>query len=253
MQTLSGRTCVFSGATGGDGIETVKALCAGGMNVVMMTHNIPAAEKLMAEVAASGAPGKCVYFAGGKREDGPAEENPALYQQIEEQFGSVDVIISNTGGPGREVDMEDVTGEELSRELNHLCVGAFKTVLAALPFLRRSAAPRIILMSSVEGEIGGTEESFPVAVAKGAVLSLTKNIAARVAKDGITVNCIGKGCITRLGARPDDKDLNTLLPLIPMGRLGTAQDLANIICFLASEESGYMTGQCLTLSGGFRQ
>ncbi len=252
MQTLSGRTCIFSGATGGDGVDTVKALCAGGMNVVMMTHNIPAAEQLIEEISASGAPGKCVYYAGGRGEP-PAEENPAVYEKIQAEFGSVDVVISNTGGPGRDVSLEDCPAEELERELNHLAVGALKTIQAALPFLKQSKAPRIILMSTVEAELGGSEESFPVAVAKGAVLTMVKTAAPRVARYGITVNCIAKGCIQRLGARPDDVNLDNLLPMIPMGRLGTPQDLANVICFLASEESGYVTGQSIHVSGGFRR
>lgn len=248
MQTLKGRTAVFAGATAGDGREAVKALCAGGMNVVMMTHNVPEAESLIAEVQAAGSPGLCSYYAGG---NGPGEEDPNLYAQLAVQYGSVDVVISNTGANGHLDSLETLSAVELQKSLNHLVVGALKTVQAALPTLKQSAAPRIILMTTVDGVHGGTQESLANAVAKGAVEALTLNAAARLASSGITVNCIAKGAIPRIeGVRPGDPDPADRLPAIPMGRLGTPADLAGVIAFLASEESSYITGQIIELSGG---
>ena len=103
----------------------------------------------------------------------------------------------------------------------------------------------------MEGVNGGIHESFANAVAKDAVRSLAVNAAARLAPEGITVNCIAKGAIPRVeGIRPVDADPADMLPYIPMGRLGTAKDLGELIAFLASEESGYITGQTIALSGG---
>lgn len=248
MQTLQGRTALFAGATAGDGRDTVKALCAGGMNVVVMTHNIPEAESLVKEVEVMGVPGVCTYSAGGQ---GPAEEDKAVYEEAVARFGSVDVIISNTGANGHIDDLETLDPGELEKSLHHLVIGAFKTMQTALPYLKKSRAPRVILMTTVEGVHGGTQESFANAVAKGAVESLALNAAARLAKDGITVNCIAKGAIPRVeGVRPGDPDPADRLPSIPMRRLGTAADLAGVIAFLASEESSYITGQIIELSGG---
>ena len=250
MQTLAGRTALFAGATAGDGRDTVKALCAGGMNVVMMTHNIAEAEALAAEVKAIDAPGSCTYYAGGAGK-GPAEESPEVYEEVLKQFGSVDVIISNTGANGHIDSAETLDADELERSLHHLVIGAFKTVQTALPYLKKSKAPRVILMTTVEGVHGGTQESLANAVAKGAVEALALNLAARLAADGITVNCIAKGAIPRVeGVRPGDPDPADRLPAIPAGRLGTPEDLAGAIAFLASEESAYITGQVLELSGG---
>ena len=250
MQTLKGRTAVFAGATAGDGRDTVKALCAGGMNVVMMTHNRQAAEELIGEVRAMNAAGACVFYAGGEGE-GPAEENPTVYRKIQERFGSVDVVIANTGADGHRDDIETLPAEELQRSLNHLVLGSFKMMQTALPYLKRSRAPRVILMSTVEGVHGGTHESLANAVAKGAVEALALNAAARLAPYGITVNCIAKGAIPRVeGVRPGDPDPMERLPVIPMKRLGSPADLAGAVAFLASEESAYLTGQILELSGG---
>ena len=242
----------MAGATAGDGRETVKTLCAAGMNVVMMTHNRAAAEELIAEIEASGAPGTCVFYAGG-RDELPAEHNPAVYEDIRSRFGSVDVIIVNTGADGHRDSIETLNPEELERSLSHLAGGAFRMLQTALPFLKQSKAPRVILMSTVEGMHGGTQESLANAVAKGAVASLALNAAARLAPLGIPVNCIAKGAIPRMeGVRPGDPDPAERLSSIPMGRLGSPMDLAEAVAFLASEESAYLTGQILELSGGLQ-
>ncbi len=250
MQTLKGRTAVMAGATAGDGRETVKTLCAGGMNVVMMTHNRAAAEELAAELRAAEAPGACVFYVGGHGEL-PAEQNPAVYEEICARFGSVDVIIANTGADGHRDSIETLDPAELEKNLNHLAVGAFRMLQTALPYLKKSKASRVILMSTVEGIHGGTQESLANAIVKGAVASLALNTAARLAPMGITVNCIAKGAIPRAeGVRPGDPDPADRLSSIPMGRLGSPEDLAEAVAFLASEESAYLTGQILELSGG---
>ena len=251
MQTLRGRVCVFSGATAGDGVAVVKALCRGGMTVIMMTHNVDRAQSLIQEINGAGYPGKCDAMAGGKGR--PAEENPEIYRMIEEKYGSVDVIISNTGGFGKAASIEDTTDDDFNFELNHLVGGSFRTMRAALPFLRRSKAPRVILMTTVEGVNGGVHQSFANSVAKGGVHALAVNAAARLAADGITVNCVAKGGIPRVdGLRPGDADPMDFLPRTPMGRIGTPEDLGEVICFLASEESSFITGQTVTLDGGYR-
>jgi len=251
MQTLKGRTCVMAGATAGDGRAVVKELCLGGMNVALMTHNREAALSLIEEVKASGAEGMC-FLPENIPGDGPDEEKTQAYRLIEEQFGSVDVIISNTGGANKDIPLEETDPAYLLENIEHLALGSFKMLKAALPFLKKSKAPRVIFMTTVEGENGGCREGFATAVAKGAVGSLTKNAAAHLAGTGVTVNAIAKGAIPRIeGIHPGDIEPTTLLDTIPMGRLGSPEDLAHVVSFLASEESAYMTGQILFLSGGW--
>jgi 3-oxoacyl-[acyl-carrier protein] reductase len=251
MQTLSGRTCVFAGATGGDGVDTVRELCKGGMNVIMMTHNEAHAIALKKEIEEAGYPGKCDYLTG----DGEILPNGrnSLYQSIVDKYGSVDVVISNTGADGELKAIEDVTGDDLMKSITHLTKGSFNMLKTALPFLKESKAPRVIFMTTVEGITGGTYESFTNAVAKGAVASLTVNCASRLAQYGITVNAVAKGAIPRIDppheGAPNPADR---LPIIPLGRLGTPVDLAQAICFIASEESSYITGELLNVSGGLR-
>ena len=250
MQTLRGRTCVFAGATAGDGVAAVKALCEGGMNVVMMTHNAERAQILVKEINAFGFPGIC--SAVGASDCGRAEEDPAVYEELMRKFGSVDVIITNTGATGSALPMEELSSDQLMKHVEHLVTGPFNMMKTALPYLRKSKAPRIILMTSAEAVRGGVHESFANAVAKGAVNALALNAAARLAKEHITVNCVAKGAIPRVeGIAPGEADPSDFLPVLPMGRLGTPEDLAELICYLASEESAYLTGQTIALDGGY--
>lgn len=254
MQTLKGRTCVFAGASGGDGVAAVKALCQGGMNVVMMTHQPAQAQKLLDEIAQSGYEGKCVAVQDGNVQTPPISDEE-VFRQIAERFGGIDVVICNTGGDGFDDSIDTVDAQKLVHEIEHLMGGSYTMLKCALPYLRKSKAPRVIFMTTVEGVRGGRLESFANAVAKGAVVSLAKNCAARLAPERINVNCIQKGAIERLQPPPHPgapvfKDMRALLPCIPQGRMGTPEDLAGAICYLASEEAAYVTGTVIDLSGG---
>jgi NAD(P)-dependent dehydrogenase (short-subunit alcohol dehydrogenase family) len=247
---LSGRTCIFKGASGGDGVSAAKALCAGGMNVVMMTHQLEQAQKLVDEISNAQYTGRCVAVLDGDCQN-PPKTDEQIYKEIFDEFGSLDVIICNTGGDGKEDSIDTVSKEQLMRDVEHLLGSSYVMLKTALPYLRQSKAPRVIFMTTVEGVRGGKLENFSNAVAKGAVWSLTKNCAARLMSEGITVNCIEKGAIERLEKEKHGfNDTSHMLPYIPAGRMGTPDDLAGAICFLASEETSYMTGATLDLSGG---
>ncbi len=256
MYTLEGRTCVFAGATGGDGVEAAKALCRGGMNVVMMTHQLQQAEKVMDEINHENYKGKAYVVLDGLCQQ-PPKTDEEVFDEIYEKFGSIDVIICNTGDDGFEDSIDLVDTKMLLHSIDHLVGGSFSMLKNALPYLRKSKAARVIFMTTVEGVKGGILESFTNAVAKGAVLSLTKNCAARLAKENINVNCIAKGAIERLkacGIRGEEqlqkKDTRSFMSAIPIGRMGTAEDLAQAVCYLASEEISFTTGTVLDLSGG---
>ncbi len=249
MQTLAGRTCLFSGATSGDGVETVRQLCKGGMNVVMMTHNPGHAKAIQEEIEAAGYPGKAVWPGG--LSDSEMREGETIYDAVMRQFGSIDVVICNTGANGHIDTLETVDPDQVLKNMSNIVCGALRSIQTALPYLRKSKGPRIILMTTTDAIRGGTYESIENAIGKGAVLALCKTAAAHLASEGITVNCIAKGSITRVeGIREGTPDLSARLPVIPLGRIGNDKDMADTICFIASEESSYITGQVFELNGG---
>jgi len=217
------------------------------MNVAVLSHQPEAARRLEREMEESGYGEQFMAVTG----DGPEKSREESFREIYARFGSIDVILCNTGGDGKKDSVDTLETAVLEQHMSHLVCGSFDMLRAGLPYLRKSTAPRVIFMTSAEGCMGGTYESLANAVAKGAVRALTVNAAARLAGDGITVNCISKGSIPRMEGIPENgADLSLRLPAIPMGRLGTQKDLAGAVCFLASEESSYITGQVLELNGG---
>lgn len=254
--TLEGRNCVFAGATGGDGVAAAKMLCQNGMNVIMMTHQMEQARALMDEINQMNWKGRCTAVLDGECQN-PPKTDEEIFKEIYNEFGSIDVIISNTGDDGAEDSIDSVDTGTLLKSIDHLVGGSYKLLKNGLPYLRKSKAARVIFMTSVEGVKGGMMESFSNAVGKGAVLSLTKNCAARLAAENICVNCIAKGPVERIKPPsagntelPPRKDTRKFLAHVPAGRMGTAEDLAQAICYLASEEVAYTTGTVLDLSGG---
>ncbi len=253
MLTLENRVCAIAGASGGDGVAIAEELCKAGMTVVMVSHQPTQAMNLMERLNSCDYPGKCDVFTEGTYKD-----DTELYQKIYEKYGAIDVIISNIGDNGLVETIDDVDSEGLLRTINHLVIGAYDMLKNCLPYLRLSKAARVIFMTTIEGEDGGTREGFSQAVAKGAVLSLTKNCAAQLAKDKITVNCIEKGASERINGERFDRegreklDVSKWLDDIPMGRLGNTNDLAAAVCYLASEEASYVTGSVIKVTGGLQ-
>lgn len=235
MLTLDGRTCVFAGAYGSDAAAAVHALCREGMNVAIMT-NKPSARAFCEEVNANAYRGRCAVFTEGHGEKGVLN---AAYEKVREIFGGIDVVICNKGGVERDGEIETATSEKMQTCVSDMVKGCFEMIQSALRYLRESSAPRIILMTSVDGCYGGRTEGLPLAVGHGAVRALTLNAAARLAGEGITVNCISKGIYE-----------TEFAPQIPLKRAAVQEDLAAAICFLASEESSYLTGQILEMNGG---
>lgn len=243
MLTLKGRTCVFAGATGMVGRGAVRALAEAGMNVVMVTHNPDSAKEIIASL--NGCPGCCIAV-------GNEKDDSQIFKETAETFGSVDVIISNTGGFNAPKKFEDITAEEMSGKMEHQIIGAVTMIKKALPYLEMSTAPRILLMASAGAQDGFAGENICDSVARGAVISLTYCLAKEFAGRGITVNCIAKSGIVNDHAvhAPDDFDVAAIQEQIPLGRIGSNDEFGSAVAYLASEEAGFVTGQVLNLSGG---
>lgn len=243
MFTLQGRTCVFAGATGMVGRGAVQALVESGMNVVMVTHNPDSAKEVVA--AMEGKPGRCLAMSNDK-------DDSLIYQDVEEMFGSVDVIISNTGSFNSPKKFEEITEDEMTKKVSFHVAGPMTMVQKALPFLERSKAPRVLLMASAGAQDGFAGENVCDSVARGAVISLTYCLARELADRGITVNCIAKSAMVNDHAPhgPEDLDTATLQDSVPLGRIGSNDEFGAAVAYLASEEAGFVTGQVLNLSGG---
>lgn len=173
----------------------------------------------------------------------------ALVQQVQADFGHIDVLINNAGVALQKL-ATDTTDEEYRRIMGVHIDGTFYMCRAVLPEMVRRKSGRIINISSMWGQIGGSCETV-YSAAKAAVIGLTKALAKEVAPSGITVNCVAPGVIaTDMIADLDNDTLNALREDTPLLRLGTPEDIAQSMLFLASPAADFITGQILAPNGG---
>lgn len=243
MLTLSGRTCVFAGATGEIGRGAVRAMAEQGMNVIMVTHNPERAGNIVADLC--GLPGQVVAMSN---EIG----NEELFRNVYRVFGSVDAMISATGSLIKVAKPEDIGTDTLDALLHHQVTEVYDMICAALPYLEKSRAPRIVLTSSVGALNGFSGENIADTIARGAVVSMTMTLARALAIRGITVNCIARGGLVNDHPLKEvaDYDIASIADRIPIGHIGTSEEYGAMVQYIVSEEAGFVTGHVFNLSGG---
>ena len=240
---LSGRTCVFAGATGQIGRGAVKALAEKGMNVVMVTHNPDAAGDVVGQM--KGYPGQVIAVSNSV---GDSE----IFRHAENLFGSVDAVISSTGGLQSRNLPEDISDDKLDAKLHHQITEPFHMVREALPYLKRSRNPRILFVSTVGALDGFREEGIEDSIAGGGVISMTYALARVLADRGITVNCIARGGMINdhTPSGKEDYYAARIEHMIPAGHAGTADEFGALAAYILSEEADYVTGHVFNLTGG---
>ena len=162
----------------------------------------------------------------------------------------IDCLLSNAGISLTTL-AQDATSEDYRKVMDTNFGGLFNLTNAVIPQMVSAKSGTIIAVSSMWGQIGASCEAL-YSASKGAVDSYVKSLAKELAPSGIRVNAVSPGVIkTDMLSEYTDEDLEALRQDIPLGRLGTPEDIAKVIYFLASDESSYITGQILGVSGGF--
>ena len=252
MLTLKGRTVVSIGMGSAGAIELMRE----GMNVVMFTHSPDlqrAYEAEMGKELGEDYVHEHLMVFG----EGWVDKDDRCRLGIEEsvkRFGSIDCLVCFSGGPGRVQQIEDITVEDVNKEVPYLPATCLNFTKFALPYLRKSKAGRVVYFTTTEAQTGGTNGGLLDAISRGAVLSLTYNMARRLAPDGITVNAISVGPFDKKMSswanEPDKPDPYQVVDQVPLGRVATQADVAYALHYLLSEEASFITGQVLNLNGG---
>ncbi len=174
----------------------------------------------------------------------------AMVRRIEENFGPVSLLVNNAGIAGQCL-IQDVTPEMWRRYFGVNVDGAFHTTQAVLPHMLHEHEGCIVNISSIWGVRGASCEAVYSAT-KHALIGLTKSLAAELGPTGIRVNCVAPGVVKTdmLDALPPEA-LPVLEQETPVGRLGTPEDIAHAVCFLADEKASFITGQVLLSDGGY--
>ena len=170
-------------------------------------------------------------------------------KQVFEEFGNIDILVNNAGitRDGLLIRMKD---EDWRSVLSTNLDGVFFMTREVLPRMMKKRYGRIVNISSVVGQMGNPGQGNYVA-SKAGVIGFTKSAAREVASRGITVNAVAPGYIaTKMTEELNEKAKEQLENMIPLGRIGTSEDIANGVCFLASKQAGYITGQVLGINGG---
>ena len=235
------RVAVVTGGTRGIGASISKALKAAGYKVAATyAGNDEAAQKFKA------ATGISVY----KWDVSSYESCVAGLKQVEADLGPVEVLVNNAGIT-RDATLHRMTPEQWGAVIGTNLNSLFNMCRPVIEGMRARKFGRIINISSINGQKGQMGQTN-YSAAKAGELGFTKALAQESAKSGITVNAICPGYINTemVQAVPKDVLENSILPLIPVGRLGEPEEIARCVVFLASDEAGFITGSTLTANGG---
>jgi len=244
MFSLKDKVAVVTGASQGIGRETALALAEAGAKVVVAARN---EEKLAALAGAIAAAGGEAFAL--KMDVADAEQVKAGFKQVIEKFGRLDILVNNAAVTRDGLAMR-MKKDDWDAVLQTNLTGAHLCIQQALPTMMKARAGRIINISSIVAQMGNAGQANYVA-AKAGLIGLTKAIAIEIASRGITVNAVAPGFIaTPMTDVLPDKVKEELKVRIPLGRMGSARDVASAIVFLASDEAGYITGHVLNVNGG---
>ena len=234
------KTAFITGGSRGIGAAAVRAFVAQGYRVAFFyRQNHEAAKTLAKETGA-------LPFACDVADSAQVQ---GVFGQAMEELRHADVLVHSAGIAKQQL-FTDVSDEDWRRMFAVHVDGAFYAARAVLPAMLSQKNGRIVFLSSMWGQVGGSME-VPYSAAKAALIGMTKALAKEVAPSGICVNCVAPGAIaTDMLAGFDESVLTDIAEETPLGRLGTPEEGAKSILWLCSEDAAYITGQVLGVNGG---
>lgn len=236
------KTVLITGGSRGIGAACVRAFAAAGCRVAFSyLHSEEKAAALCAELE-----GRAVAI---QADVADRDQVTALFRQAEQAFGPVEVLVNNAGIAQQKL-FTDITPDEWRRMLAVHLDGPFYCCQAALPAMIRAKWGRIINISSMWGQVGGSCEVH-YSAAKAGLIGLTKALAQEEGPSGVTVNCIAPGVVeTDMMAGFSAADKQALAEETPLCRLGRPEEVAAAAVFLAGDQAAFITGQVLGVNGG---
>jgi 3-oxoacyl-[acyl-carrier protein] reductase len=244
MFSLKDKVALVTGASQGIGRDTALALAQAGAKVAVAARNEERLAALASEIEAAGGASLAV-----KMDVTDGEQVKAGFKQVLDKFGRLDILVNNAAITRDGLSMR-MKPDDWEAVLKTNLTGAHFCTQQALSTMMRARAGRIINISSIVAQSGNAGQANYVA-AKAGLIGLTKAIAIEIASRNITVNAVAPGFIeTPMTDVLSDKVKEDLKARIPLGRMGSARDVAAAIVFLASDEAGYITGHVLNVNGG---
>jgi len=241
MFDLSGKNALVTGASGGIGGAIARALHAQGAQVVLSGTRAEALQALADDLK------ERVHVMPANLSDGAAID--ALVKESEAKMGSLDILVNNAGLT-RDMLALRLKDEDWQMVIDVNLTATFRLCRAAMRGMMKKRYGRMINITSIVGVTGNPGQAN-YAASKAGMIGMSKSLAAEVASRGITVNCVAPGFIaTPMTDALNEEQKTKLLGAIPSARLGTPDDVAAGVVYLASAEAAYVTGQTLHINGG---
>lgn len=242
------KTVLVTGASAGIGAAAARLAARHGYDVVVNYRSDRAgAEAVAADVQAAGRKALVVQADVAQPED-----IAALYAAIDAEFGQLDALVNNAGVVDMTAKVTDLTHDRLRRMFDINVIGAILVAKEAVLRMQPRGLGSIVNISSAAARLGSANQYVDYAASKAAIDIFTKGLADEVAPDGIRVNAIRPGLIeTEIHAKGGEPGrAQRLAHNVPMQRTGSAEEVADAILYLMSDQASYVTGTCLDVSGG---
>jgi NAD(P)-dependent dehydrogenase (short-subunit alcohol dehydrogenase family) len=245
---LTGKVAIVTGAGSGIGYATAIALSACGAAVAINFHrNETGADTLRKQIIREG--GKAITIRADVTV--PADVEMLVSKTIAE-FHAIDILVNNAGSLIERLRILELSEERWDQVIDLNLTSAFLCSKAVVPIMRERKNGSIINLTSIAGRTGGGLGAIHYASAKGGIISFTKGLAKELAPDGIRVNAVSPGVIDtpyhEQFSTPEMMKAN--VNATPLGRIGTPEDVAKVIVFLASDAASYVVGETIEVNGG---
>ncbi len=238
-------TVIITGASGGIGSATAILFAEKGWNVVINYFKSGEAAKMLSSSLASRGHNVMTFFA----DVSDKSQVERMIYEVERRYGRIDALVNNAG-ISQQMLFTDITERDLDKMLDINLKGPFFCSQAVLPGMIHQKSGKIVNVSSVWGVVGASCEVH-YSAAKAGLIGLTKALAKEVAPSGIQVNCVAPGIIeTPMNNNLTADELTDFVNEIPLGRMGEASEVAQLIYFLCSDSADYITGQVISQDGG---
>jgi 3-oxoacyl-[acyl-carrier protein] reductase len=247
IMSIEGKVALVTGGSGGLGRVHCLTLAKAGCKVAVTGHShLEKAEAVVKEIEAMGKKAMAV-----KMDLADLDEVQQGVKKVEETLGPVDILVNNAAfGIVRAVTIANMDKKDWDRDLGVNLTGAFNTIKCCMPGMTERGWGRIINISSITGTMGGMGQCS-YAATKAGIIGLTKTAALEGARKGVTCNAIVLGVFdggSFYEVAPEFRE--RIIKRMAMRRAGDPQELSNVLAFLASEESSYLTGEAIEVSGG---